>query len=122
MARPVTTLVVFFVAFNLFAGMLSATGVAATIGVGADVGGDSAVSDQTSRSEVESGSPTGSTLFGMYQVLSTQLMDVFGVVMPGLNMLRRAGVPDYITGGFLAPIFSLMMVIAGLSFLRGWDL
>lgn len=122
MARPVTTLVVFFVAFNLFASMLMASGAAAAIGIDAEVGGDDAVADQTDRSGVDSGSPTGSTLFGMYNVLSGQLSDIFGVIFPGLRMLERAGVPDEITGLFLGPLFSLFIVIGVMSFLRGWDL
>lgn len=122
MARPVTTLVVFFIAFNLFAVMLGATGVSAALGIDATVGGNDAVDDQTSRDGVDSGSPTGSTLFGMYNVLSTQLSGLFGVIFPGLNMLNRAGVPSYITGGFLGPLFSIVIVIDIISFLRGWGL
>lgn len=122
MARPVTMLVVFFIAFNLFAVMLGATGLAAVIGIDASVGGTAAVDEQTDRDGVDSGSPTGSTLFGMYNVLSGQLADFFGVIFPGLGMLNRAGVPDYITGGFLGPLFSVVIFIDVMSFLRGWGL
>lgn len=123
MARPVTTLVIFFIAFNLFATMLMATGVAGMLGLDANVGGDSAVNDRVGDSDgVETGSSTGSTLFGMYNVLSQQVGGFFAVVFPGLNMLNRAGVPSYITSGFLGPLFSIMITIGIMSFLRGWDL
>jgi len=124
MARPVTTLVIFFVAFNLFAGMLMSTGVAATLGLDANVGGDDAVDKRTGEmsEDVTSGPGGGSTLFGMYNVLSNQISGFFGLIFPGLNMLNRAGVPGFITYGFLAPLFSLMSAIGVVSFLRGWDL
>lgn len=120
MARPVTTLVIFFVAFNLFAGMLSATGVAATIGIDSNVGGDEITNDVNR--EVDTGSPTQSTLFGMYNALGAQVSGLFASIFPGLAMLNRAGVPGYITFGFLSPLFSVMSVIAVLSFFRGWGL
>ena len=123
MARPVTTLVIFFAAFNLFAAMLMTTGVAGTLGVDAAVGEDDAVDQRVeTSSDVSSGTTTGSTLFGMYNVLATQIGGFFNLVFPGLRMLNRAGVPGYITSGFLAPMFSLMMAIGMMSFLRGWDL
>lgn len=123
MARPVTTLVIFFVAFNLFAGMLMTTGVAGMLGLNAQVGEDSAVNQRVENSkDVSSGSSTGSTLFGMYNVLATQIGGFFNVIFPGLRMLNRAGVPSYITSGFLGPMFSVMIGIGVMSFLRGWDL
>lgn len=127
MARPVTTLVIFFIAFNLFAGMLMATGVAGVINIDATVGGDDEREQRTSNNEVESGNGTGSTLFAMYNVLTTQLSNFFGMIFPGLAMLRRAGVPAFIVGGnntvgFLPPLFSTLVFIDVMAFLRGWDL
>jgi len=125
MARPVTTLVIFFFAFNLFAGMLLTTGVAGTLGVDANVGEDQEFNEtKNDAKDVSTGTSTGSTLFGMYNVLSSQLgkNGIFGTIFPGLRMLRRAGVPAFITEGFLGPLFSVMMAIGMISFLRGWDL
>lgn len=123
MARPVTTLVVFFVAFNLFAGMLMSTGVASTLGLDAQVGEDGEFDKTTGdASDIESGTPQGDNLFGMYNVLATQVGSLFDTIFPGLRMLNRAGVPAYITGGFLGPLFSVMIMIGTVSFLRGWDL
>jgi len=122
MARPVTTLVIFFIAFNLFAGMLMTTGVAGAIGIDAAVGEDDAIDQQTSNDGLETGTGSGSTLFGMYNVLFTQLSGFFGTIFPGLRMLERAGVPMFITSGFLGPLFSVMIFVGGMSFMRGWDL
>lgn len=123
MARPVTTLVVFFIAFNLFAGAMLSTGIAGVLGLNAAVGGDSAVDDQLSDAEnFESGTATGDTLFGSNNVLTVQLADLFGVIYPGLDMLHRAGTPAWITGGILGPLFSIAILLDAVSFLRGWGL
>lgn len=114
-------LVVFFVAFNLFATVLLSTGAAAALHLDADVGGDETV-DQAQDSEVDSGTSTGSTLFGMYNVLTEQVGQFFHSIMPGLQMLNRAGVPSYITGGILGPLFSVIIFVDLVSFLRGWGL
>jgi hypothetical protein len=123
MAKPVTLLVVFFVAFNFFAGMLLQTGVAQSMGIDGTVGEDKDISDQVNDSEdISSGTGEGDDLFGLYNVVSGQVNEFFGVVFPGLRMLNRAGVPSYITGGFLAPIFSIITFVGVVSFLRGTDL
>lgn len=122
MARPVTLLVVFFITFNLFAGMLTATGTDAMLGLDAEVGGDKAVGDAAQRSEnVSTGTSLGNTLFGMYNVLANGLSSVFDVIFPGLAMLKAAGVPGFITG-MLGPLFAILMFVDFVSFLRGWGL
>lgn len=123
MARPVTALVIFFLAFNLFAGMLMATGVDSMIGIDAQVGGDKAVEQvEKDSNEVRTGTSLGNTLFGMYNVLAGGLSDIFTVIFPGLKMLERAGTPTWITGGFLGPLFSFAIAVDFVSFLRGWGL
>jgi len=119
---------VFFLSFNLFAGMLMSTGVAATIGLDTRVGGGEAVRDarQTGQ-DVETGAPTGETLFGAYNVLSNQLGTIFGIIFPGLRMLYNSGVPAFLVGGpstvgLLPPLFSTILAIDIISFFRGWGL
>lgn len=121
MARPVTLLVVFFLAMNLLAAAVPAH----AIGIDTNVGGDEVqerTPDPNEAENVSSGAPTGSTLFGMYNVLSTQISNLFGAVFPGLRMLERAGMPGEITYGILAPIFALLIFVDVISFLRGWGL
>lgn len=123
MARPVTLLVVFFIGFNVFAGVLLSTGVAATLGLDATVGGDAAVDDATNQADSTStGTATGGTLFGMYNVLATGFGGIAEVVYPGLEMLERAGVPTFITNQILEPLFTFAIFIDIVSFVRGWGL
>jgi len=122
MARPVTTLVVFFLAFQLFAVMLSGTGAAGAIGVDVEVGEDSAANDLTDQNELPTGSPSGGTLFGMYNVIGGFLSSIYDFVFPGLRMLNRAGVPMWITDRFLGDMFSLLIVIDVAAFVRGYDI
>lgn len=123
MARPTVVIVIFFLAFNLFSGMMISTGFADTLGIDATVGEDEAVDQAVQDSEnVSSGTSTGSTLFGMYQTLSGQVGGLLSTIFPGLRMLERAGTPKAITQGFLGPLFSVMIGLMVMSFLRGWDL
>jgi hypothetical protein len=129
MARPVTLAVVFFLALNLFSGVLMSTGAAATLGISAEVGGDQATDklrDKTTQSEgdgggLPTGSPSDGTLFGLYNVIGGFLAGIFQFIFPGLNMLSRAGVPDYIIG-MLGTIFSLLITIDIAAFVRGYEI
>lgn len=115
-------LVVFFLAFNLFAGMLITTGTDAVIGIDAHVGEDDEVQnvkDQTD--DVSTGNGLGATLFAMYNALASTVGSVFNFIFPGLLMLERAGVPSYITG-FLGPIFTVAIAFNIASYLRGYNL
>lgn len=122
MPRVVTLLIVFFVSLNLFAGAFMTTGLADTMGIDADVGEDEAVDQRTGNRDVQGGTGTGSTLADLRNALGSQLADLFGVIFPGLRMLGRAGVPEWIIGGILGPLFSVFTTILVLAFFRGWDL
>lgn len=123
MARPVTTLVVFFLAFQLFALMLASTGAAAAIGLDVTIGEQAATQQLTAQTnDVPTGSPTGGTLFGMYNVLGGFMSSVYSYVFPGLRMLNRVGVPLYITDRFLGDIFTLLIAIDIAAYVRGYDL
>lgn len=137
MSRPVTLLVVFFVSMNLLASVFMSTGVAAMLGLDASVSQpcpddptqeqiqnipDCSVQDQTSNSGIETGTGQGQTLFGLRNILGGQVAGLFNTVFPGLKMLDRGGVPSYLIGGFLGPLFSVLLTIALLSYARGWDL
>jgi len=124
MARPITTLAIFFLSLSLFSQMLLATGVAATVGINGNLGGQDAANEVTSTAEgqVESGASSGDTLFGLYNVLATQVSNVLGIFNPGLRMMDNAGVPSPIINMLLMPIVSLIKFIGIVSLLRGWDL
>ncbi len=119
--RILELLVVFFLALNLFSGMLVATGVASDIGLGGqlEVGGDQdANTAEQSAQNISTGAPTGSTLFGMYNVLADTLSQLRVIVLGGPAMLYNAGVPGFIT----TPMEVMMAVVYGVGiimFLRG---
>lgn len=123
MSRPVTTLLLFFLAFNLFAATLMSTGVAGTIGIETNIGGDEEVDKTLEKANgtVETGAPTGSTLFGMYNVLANGFNTLVGTVTAGHTMLAQAGVPSAITD-MLNALFGIVIVIDIMSFIRGWGL
>lgn len=122
MARPVTTLVVFFLCFNLWAGLLTATGTAGAIGLDTAVGGDGErESLQDSVNEVPSGSGAGDTLFGLYNVLTRFIDTMFGFLMPGLDLLNNAGVPQAYTDT-LQNLFVVLISIDIVAFFRGYNL
>jgi hypothetical protein len=120
-SKPVTLLMIFFVSVNLLAGAMMMTGIADMLGLDANVGGDEAVAERTDSDAVETGTSSGDTLFGLRNVISGQLADFFGVIFPGLAMLQRAGVPSWITGGILGPLFSLWIPIGLVAIVRGWN-
>jgi hypothetical protein len=105
--------------------MLAATGVSAHLGLDTRVGGQESIDDATQSSEeVSTGAPTGSTLFGLYNVLGNQVAKILGVINPGLRMLYNAGVPGYIVGGpgtigLLPPIATVIQAWGIAKFLRG---
>jgi len=124
MARPITMLAVFLLAMSLFSQVLISSGVAATIGLDAQVGGQQATDrvTETAEGNVETGAPTGDTLFGLYNVLASTLSDILSIFNPGMQMLDNVGVPSPIVNGLLMPLVSLVKVVGIISFLRGWDL
>lgn len=119
--RIIEVMVVFFLAMNLFSGMLISTGVAADIGLDGQVGvgGDDAADQaQNSAEEISTGAPTGSTLFGMYNVLAKTLGQLRTIAFGGPAMFANAGVPGFIT----VPMEAVMAVVYGIGiikFLRG---
>lgn len=123
MARPITILMFSFLFLNLWAGVLMSTGVAQTIGVDTAVGGDDALDTTRDRADdVESGAPTGSTLFGMYNVLAGGVAALTTITTAGPTMLQQAGVVPPVLGTMLKTIFSVVIAVGIISFLRGWDL
>lgn len=116
---------IFFISLSLFSGMLTATGVAQDLGLNSQLSGGEAVDETTAQAQnVDTGAPTGSTLFGMYNVLSSQLATLLGIFNPGLRMLYNAGVPAYIVGsnttiGLLPPLATIIQFWGIARFLRG---
>lgn len=123
MARPITLLAVFFLSLSLFSGFLMTTGVAEMVGIETSVGGGDEIDEAVNQSEdIRSGSPTGSTLFGMYNVLADGLSTLALPITAGPTMLERAGLPSQFTNMILQPIIAIVYALGIISFLRGWSL
>lgn len=123
MARPVTALAVSMLALNLFAGLLASTGVAAGLGLSTAVGGDKAANNTIANAsdQIDTGAPTGSTLFGFYNVLTSGFSVIAGVVTAAPTMLNNAGVPNQITD-LIRNMTVLAYAIDLISFARGYSL
>lgn len=122
MAKALTLLVVFFLSVNLFSGMLITTGAAATLGIDAETGESERAEEITQGdNDLATGSPTDGTLFGLYNVVSSQIAGLFEFIFPGLAMLGRLGVPNFIIN-VLGGVFSLILTLGVASFVRGYDL
>lgn len=135
MAKPVTTLAVFFVAMNFLVVAMAAQGIFGVVGVGV---ADRACPDNPTDEQIQQidncqikdfadsdpslGSSTGNTLFGMYNVVANQGGEFYDFIYFGLPILERAGVPGWITEGIIGNITSVLMVIAILSYARGYQL
>jgi hypothetical protein len=118
---------VFSISLMLFSTLLSGTGVAAHLGLNTPPDSSDAAQDaRRAAGNVSTGAPTGETLFGAYNVLSTQIAGILGVINPSLRMLYNAGVPGYLVGGptqigFFSPILALVKGLAVIDFFRGFS-
>ncbi len=130
MARPVTLLVVFFLALNLLGGVFIAQDVDDFLGINAELGEDEETeklqekigdSDNQDEDGLPTGSPSDGTLFGLYNVIGGFLSGLYGYIFPGLQMLNRAGVPSYLTN-MMGTIFGLLIVIDIAAFVRGYEI
>lgn len=121
MAKLLPLLAIFALSLNLFAGLLVGTGAAATLDLDATVGGDESVEEAQSQADgFKSGSPTGSTLFGMYNVVAG-VISTLALPVTGLpSMLSRAGTPKAITN-MLQGILIVVYAMGVASFLRGYN-
>jgi len=114
-------LVIFTMGLNLFSGMLIASGAAADLHLAGqiNVGGDEQVDDAVdATSNISTGAPTGSTLFGSYNVLANQLGNIRKIAYAGPVILGNLGTPSYIT----TPMSLFITVIYGfgiIKFFRG---
>lgn len=115
-------IVLFLLFFNAGAGMLINQGVADDMGIDPATGNDERLEQANeSASNINPGSGTGGTLFGLYNALAQTLETIFNAVMPGAAMLKAAGFPNF----FVDFLFTAAFIIVGLdtiAFFRGYEL
>lgn len=118
--RISTQLAVFFIAFNLFGGMMVGMGVADDLGINLETGSPDAIEEATNKDDVGLGNSVGGTLFGMYNQLTDQVGLIVNVITPGFAMLKLF-IPAKIVDPF-ALIAGTYTVVDLLSYARGADL
>lgn len=118
--RVSTQLAVFFIAFNLFGGMMMGLGVNEDLGLSLETGSPDAIEDATAKEDVGLGNSVGGTLFGMYSQLTGQVGVVVNTIAPGFAMLKLF-LPAAIIDPFAA-LAGVFVVIDLLSYARGADL
>jgi len=95
--RITTTVVVVFLAMNIFAAGLQTAGMDDKWGTSPEPGDAQALSD--AQQEPDNINPRGgglSTLFGLIVSVGSSLGAIFGSALPALDLLGDLGVPDYI--------------------------
>lgn len=103
--RKTTKLVVFLIMLHAAAGLLSASGVAADMGVLPDPGGDKRVGDAQSAAEsVKAEGGIADTLFALYTSVTDSIRTVFNTVFALEIMLANLGIPVYVTAFLAAPV------------------
>lgn len=118
--RISTQLAVFFIAFNLFAGMLGGMGIADDLGINVETGDSNAINEATQKDDVGLGNSVGGTLFGMYNQLTNQVGVIVNTIAPGFAMLKLF-LPNAIVDPF-ATIAGVFVVVDLLSYARGFSL
>lgn len=106
-------IVMFFMFMHGADVILHVSGAAGYMGVDPDTGDAEQLKEaQASAQQYDTGQGDGSTLFGLYNTLSSPVEDVFNIIFPGREMLIIAGVPWYVVDFFYV----------GLSIIPGYDL
>lgn len=112
---------IFFVAFNAIAGIAVGMGVAQELNINAETGNPQQLERATEQTEPDLGSNVGSTLFGMYNQLTSQIGTIFYSIAPGFAMLRNF-IPNLWVDLLLSPVASLVVSKDLIAFARGTDL
>lgn len=111
-------IVLFLISFNAGAVMLDSAGVDDYLGISTELGDTSAIEQAQDTTDVQTGTGTGSTLFGTYNRLTTALNTFFNAIMPGAEMMKNAGVPAELVN-FTFSVLVVIPVIDLIRFLRG---
>jgi len=116
-----TQITLFFVAFNAFAGILIASGVAGDLGINVETGDPQQIEELSDKKKTGLGNNVGGTLFGMYNQLSQQVGTIFYTITPGFAMLKNF-LPDLWVDFLLSPLATVIVSKDIIAFARGTDL
>jgi len=117
--RFTTTIVVFFILLNAFAGALETSGMTDKWDTGPEVDAPTALeAAQSSADDAQVSGGGLETLFGLASSLGSTLATIFGGALPAIAMLGDLGVPGWFLGYITAPVVILSFVEIA-EFLRG---
>lgn len=121
--KMTTQFAIFFIAFNGMAGLMTATGVAADLGINVETGNPQQVTaaGEVDEINISAGSGSPRTLFSLRTGLAQQATAIFNAVLPGMAMLKNF-VPDAFVELILTPVAGLVVAKDVIGFLRGTDL
>lgn len=104
MGRASMQIVIMLVCLNAAAGFLTASGVAAALDMQPNVGADKAIEDANdAASNVKAGGGLGSTLFALYNSVTSTFKSIVRVILYGPLMLTNLGMPQWVVTFVFAP-------------------
>lgn len=119
-------IVLFLLFFNGGAELLIDTGVAGDMGIDPATGNDEKLEKASEDARnVDPGTGTGGTLFGMYNALASTVGTIFDTIFPGAAMLKAAVPGGSAFNAFINFLFTGASIIVGLdtvAFFRGYEL
>lgn len=118
--RVSTQLAIFFIAFNLFGGMMMGLGVDEDLGINLETGDSEKINEAVGKDDAGLGNSVGGTLFGMYNQLTQQVGVIVNTIAPGFAMLKMF-LPNAIVDPFAA-LAGVFTVVDLLSYARGYSL
>lgn len=122
MAQIIARLAIFFLLINLSTGMVMGSPIAEDLGIQTTVGGDERIEEAKDEADkVEAGNAGDSTLFGLYNTVTSGVSTIINVVTAGPLMLNQLGVPGAITG-MLQVVIGIIYALGVASFLRGFNI
>lgn len=127
MPRPSTIALIFVVSMNLFAVALGPgfMGVYGDIGIEDQINPSDEIdkeAPQYGEDGLATGSGVGGTLFGMYNVLTQGVQGLFSTIFPALDMLVYSGFPSALAYQVIGPVFTFIIAVDILGYIRGWSL
>jgi len=98
---------VFLLFVNGAAGVLTASGTAADLGVTPNIAGDNSIQDANdATSNIQAGGGFGQTLYGLYNSVTGPVKAIVGLVFGGPIILASVGIPSWLlTFTFLPQYF-----------------
>ena len=120
MPRPATVIAIFFVTMNIFAGIFLGLHIDDTIGLDGKIQQQGDIADK-GEFDIQTGTGTGSTLFGMYNVVLKQFTGFLENIFPAIYLFRVAGMPADVLAGATS-LLGTIAFIDGLAYIRGYSL